>query len=276
MNGGKGAKAAAKSLPSGAYVRKADGTVTQTTAEAGRFGEAPTYSGRKVKHAEVTVLAEGDGKVLFTARLAEMEQAATDASLDDDPEVRAARQRVAAAKRKKELLAQLAAEAAREEADADAAAAAAQRGEAAREEADADAAAAAAQRGREEADADAAAAAAQRGAAPAPALAAQGAAAPPPVPALAPAHVPAPAAAALAVPPGPPRTQRCAGRPVESGSHGVPTSAATFLEANARHSSQLSDTMQLFLMQRETAQRAADRHDADMMMLRLMRDSEKR
>jgi hypothetical protein len=248
MNGGKGAKAAAKSLPSGAYVRKADGTVTQTTAEAGRFGEAPTYSGRKVKHAEVTVLAEGDGKVLFTARLAEMEQAATDASLDDDPEVRAARQRVAAAKRKKELLAQLAAEAAREEADADAAAAAAQRGEAAREEADADAAAAAAQRG----------------------------AAPPPVPALAPAHVPAPAAAALAVPPGPPRTQRCAGRPVESGSHGVPTSAATFLEANARHSSQLSDTMQLFLMQRETAQRAADRHDADMMMLRLMRDSEKR
>ena len=116
MNGGKGAKAAAKSLPSGAYVRKADGTVTQTTAEAGRFGEAPTYSGRKVKHAEVTVLAEGDGKVLFTARLAEMEQAATDASLDDDPEVRAARQRVAAAKRKKELLAQLAAEAAREEA----------------------------------------------------------------------------------------------------------------------------------------------------------------
>jgi hypothetical protein len=260
MNGGKGAKAAAKSLPSGAYVRKADGTVTQTTAEAGRFGEAPTYSGRKVKHAEVTVLAEGDGKVLFTARLAEMEQAATDASLDDDPEVRAARQRVAAAKRKKELLAQLAAEAAREEADADAAAAAAQRGEAAREEA----------------DADAAAAAAQRGAAPAPALAAQGAAAPPPVPALAPAHVPAPAAAALAVPPGPPRTQRCAGRPVESGSHGVPTSAATFLEANARHSSQLSDTMQLFLMQRETAQRAADRHDADMMMLRLMRDSEKR
>lgn len=241
MNGGKGAKAAAKSLPSGAYVRKADGTVTQTTAEAGRFGEAPTYSGRKVKRAEVTVLAEGDGKVLFTARLAEMEQAATDASLDDDPEVRAARQRVAAAKRKKELLAQLAAEAAREEADA-----------------------------------DAAAAAAQRGAAPAPALAAQGAAAPPPVPALAPAHVPAPAAAALAVPPGPPRTQRCAGRPVESGSHGVPTSAATFLEANARHSSQLSDTMQLFLMQRETAQRAADRHDADMMMLRLMRDSEKR
>ena len=210
MDGGKGSEAAAKSLPSGAYVRKADGTVTQTTAEAGRFGEAPTYSGRKVKHAEVTVLAEGDGKVLFTARLAEMEQAATDASLDDDPEVRAARQRVAAAKRKKELLAQLAAEAAREEADA-----------------------------------DAAAAAAQRGAAPAPALAAQGAAAPPPVPALAPAHVPAPAAAALAVPPDPPRTQRCAGRPVESGSHGVPTSAATFWDANARYSSQLPGTMQL-------------------------------
>jgi hypothetical protein len=275
MNGGKGAKAAAKSLPSGAYVRKADGTVTQTTAEAGRFGEAPTYSGRKVKHAEVTVLAEGDGKVLFTARLAEMEQAATDASLDDDPEVRAARQRVAAAKRKKELLAQLAAEAAREEADADAAAAAAQRGEAAREEA----------------DADAAAAAAQRGAAPAPALAAAPAPAPPPAPPAAAAGVVhthfdmAGHSHAPIVPMGRPpissmdglaRTQRCAGRPVESGSHGVPTSAATFLEANARHSSQLSDTMQLFLMQRETAQRAADRHDADMMMLRLMRDSEKR
>ena len=256
MNGGKGAKAAAKSLPSGAYVRKADGTVTQTTAEAGRFGEAPTYSGRKVKHAEVTVLAEGDGKVLFTARLAEMEQAATDASLDDDPEVRAARQRVAAAKRKKELLAQLAAEAAREEADA-----------------------------------DAAAAAAQRGAAPAPALAAAPAPAPPPAPPAAAAGVVhthfdmAGHSHAPIVPMGRPpissmdglaRTQRCAGRPVESGSHGVPTSAATFLEANARHSSQLSDTMQLFLMQRETAQRAADRHDADMMMLRLMRDSEKR
>ena len=253
MNGGKGAKAAAKSLPSGAYVRKADGTVTQTTAEAGRFGEAPTYSGRKVKRAEVTVLAEANGKVLFTARLAEMEQAAADASLDDDPEVRAARQRVAAAKRKKELLAQLAAEAAREEADANAAAAAAQG---------------------------------------APAHVPVPVAAPAPAPAPAPASAPAAAPAAIhfdmaghthapmcdtgAAVAGPPSTQRCAGRPVESGSHGVPTSAATFLDANARYSSQLSDTMQLFLMQRDTAQRAADRHDADMLMLRLMRGSENR
>ena len=37
----------------------------------------------------------------------------------------------------------------------------------------------------------------------------------------------------------------------------------------------VADTLQLFLMQRDQAQRAADRHDGDMMLMRFMRDGQR-
>ena len=47
-----------------------------------KFGAAPTYSGRKVKPAEVTLLGEEEGKRLFGERVAQLERAAAEASFD--------------------------------------------------------------------------------------------------------------------------------------------------------------------------------------------------
>ena len=96
-------KAAAKALPVGSFVRKGDGTATQTTGEAGRYGAAPTYSGMKVERSEITVLELEEGKRLFERRVSELEAAAADAPLEDDPDVLAARARIAAAKNRRRL-----------------------------------------------------------------------------------------------------------------------------------------------------------------------------
>lgn len=79
-------KKAAGGLVVGTFVEKSDGTVTKVIQEA-RYGKCVTFSGKKVKKAEVTELADADdGQARFEARLL----AALDAADSDVPDPRVA------------------------------------------------------------------------------------------------------------------------------------------------------------------------------------------
>ena len=260
-------KRAAQPLVIGDYVRRDDGTVSKIVTASTKVGWSKTASGRKAKRGSGSELMDPKtGLDAYEERLKQISDAARlqamsselesmQQKIDDAIAERQAQEKAAHQARAGALAAQLelerrATEVAAKTA-ADEAARVAAAGEAAR------------------------VAAADEAARTAAASAAFFRPAPAPAPAAAPAvlqfdmagHSHAPmcdtGAAAPAHPNGP-----AVGRP---NTHTMLNQHMAQLQQQGQPPGHLVDMMQLFLMQRDQAQRAADRHDADMMLFRMMR-----
>ena len=278
-------KRAAQPLVIGDYVRRDDGTVSKIVTASTKVGWSKTASGRKAKRGSGSELMDPKtGLDAYEERLKQISNAARlqamsselesmQQKIDDAIAEREAAKKAVHQARAGALAAQLelerrATEVAAKTA-ADEAARVAAAGEAARVAAADEAARVAA------AGEAARVAAADEAARTAAASAAFFRPAPAPAPAAAPAvlqfdmagHSHAPmcdtGAAAPAHPNGP-----AVGRPTTTT---MLNQHMAQLQQQGQPPGHLVDMMQLFLMQRDQAQRAADRHDADMMLFRMMR-----